>query len=88
MSGQTLYLELTAFRRDFGDLSVRLSDNPTFLGSLAGDDFSDEMEEEGQIIFVAADGQSVTVEGIGDSSEPYSWRPSNNSEVAPSRIML
>lgn len=49
--------------------------------SLAGPDFSTRMELIGTIQFTASNGDSVTITGINDSTEPYSWLPSNIGEV-------
>ena len=39
------------------------------------------MENSGTITIVASNGDSLTVTGISDSSEPYVWNPSNIADV-------
>lgn len=46
---------------------------------VAGPDFSTKMEDNGTITLVASDGTTLVLEGIGDSTEPYAWQPSNLS---------
>ena len=48
----------------------------------AGPEFSDQMEQSGRITFTASNGESVTVSGISDATEPYQWIPANSSAVA------
>lgn len=50
--------------------------------SAAGPEFSDAMKSDGTITMVASNGASVTISGIGDNTEPYSWFPSNLAAVA------
>lgn len=62
-----------------GRIRLRLSDSPTT--DTGQDDLSDQMEMSGSITFTATNGDSVTVTGIGDASEPYQWTPSNSADV-------
>ena len=82
-AGQTLYWKVLTFIGS--EVSIRLSSTPTEEGLDAGPDFSAQMEQSGTITFVASDGERLVVTGISDSSEPYSWTPSNSSEVSSFR---
>ena len=51
-----------------------------FVG--ADDDFTDEFESNGRLIFTASDDTTLEVTiGGSDTDEPYSWRPTNETEV-------
>ena len=65
-----------------GHTQIQLSPDQMTGGTGAGPEFTDAMEMNGSITFMASDGMSVTVTGIGDSTEPYAWTPSNASDVA------
>lgn len=52
----------------------------TDLGTDPGHELSDRMETSGTITLTASDGSSIVL-SIGDSTEPYSWVPSNAAAV-------
>lgn len=62
-------------------LEIRLALNQTESFSDSGPDLSDIMETQGTITFTDSAGNTLEVTGIGDSTEPYSWAPSNLSAV-------
>lgn len=72
-----LYFARIELRRGIGGLglSLRLSSTPTEASGLPGPDFSDQMEAEGSLTFVASNGATLVVTGISDSTEPYVWEP-------------
>ena len=83
-----LYLGQLEFVRTashvFGRLEVRLAPDQTTSVSPFGPEFSDAMESSGTITYVASDGETLTVTGISDSTEPYVWIPTEpkRTEVA------
>ena len=62
-------------------MGIRIASSQSVNSNDAGPDFSDQMESSGTITFVAEDGSSVEVTGIGDATEPYFWTPSNSAAV-------
>ena len=59
-------------------LAATSTENPF---DFINDDFSSEMESSGTITITSSNGDTVTIVGISDPSEPYSWVPSNISEL-------
>lgn len=77
-----LYLGRLNLPRSSGqNMTVRLSGGGGQSEDLPGPEFSNTMETSGTITFIASNGASLTVTGISDSSEPYSWMPSNFATV-------
>ena len=72
-----IYLGRLVLRSTDGRISLQLAPTASMHPGFAGDEFSDQMEQNGSITFEASDGESVTVTGISDSTEPYNWIPSN-----------
>ena len=71
-------------RNNFDHVNLRLSSSqttPITQVVQAGPEFSDVMESEGSIKLIATDGATVTITGIGDATEPYSWVPANTAAV-------
>ena len=80
------YLSFFRIRRTTINSTVNLHFTPdqiiTGSGSAGDQELSDEMEMDGTITVVSADGQETLVlTGISDSTEPYSWIPSNTAEM-------
>ena len=69
--GGTAYLTYVAM--DLTSFFLRLAPDTTSQDSDAGPEFTDDFEEEGQIILELDSGESITLEGISDRSEPYTW---------------
>ena len=62
-------------------IGIQLSDGTGGSEAGLGPEFSDQMENSGTITILASNGDSLTVTGISDSSEPYVWNPSNIADV-------
>ena len=72
------YFYLTIFGSST-NVHITLSSQPT--GVAPDEDFSDEMEQNGNITFVNSAGASLVVEMGNDTTEPYTWSPSNSTDI-------
>lgn len=79
--GVDVYLGLIQLRHSTGEVRFQLADSQTLAENTPSTGFSDQMEQNGSITLVASDGSTLTLSGIDDASEPYSWIPSNSAEV-------
>ena len=78
-SAAELYLgQVRLFDSGVVGLNIEDSSSGGFSGS---DDLSTQMEQNGTITFTASDGETLVVTGISDSTDPYSWTPTNSAEV-------
>ena len=80
IEGQNLYMGWFGLYNQDG-VRIRLASTATQGLSTSGPEFSDQMEQNGTIVVVASDGETLTITGITDTTEPYLWVPSNQSEV-------
>ena len=76
-----LFWGILIFGRANGEARVQLSDGTGAAEVVAGPDFSLQMENFGTLEFVASNGDSLTLTGIVDATEPYQWTPTNSAEV-------
>lgn len=75
-----LFLGYFAIPRTNVTFTIHLSDGISSEVD-AGPDFSTQMENSGTITIIASDSSTVTITGIADSAEPYSWIPSNIAAI-------
>ena len=62
------------------EFGIELSRN--YVPSIdAGPEFTNHMRNSGTLSFVASNGDSLVVQGIGDQFEPYYWHPTNTAEI-------
>ena len=81
-SGNELYLGVfTLPRLTNNPLNLQLSDPETEGPGNAGDAFTTQMETSGSITCLASDGESVVITGIDDTTEPYTWTPTNIADI-------
>ena len=81
VQGQELFLFWFALPRVGGNqCGIRLERSAS-ARDRPGPEFADSMEANGTITVVASDGSNLTLTGIGDSTEPYHWTPSNLSDA-------
>ena len=74
-----IFLARLGFTAGNFNFSLSLSDGVE-PPSQSGPEFSTVMEDNGTIDFTASNGSTLTLTGIADSTEPYSWMPSNHAE--------
>lgn len=90
--GSDLYLRIVRIRGGTasvaGRVQLRLARSTTENPAEVGPDFSTQMETSGSLTFVHPTVGSLTVAGPSaasnlstDTSDPYSWRPSNKAEI-------
>lgn len=82
-SGNPIFLQLVVLPRTghtTNVVTIHLAGSQT-EGLTQRRDFSTAMETNGTITFVASDNNQLVVSGIGDSTEPYVWTPSNATAV-------
>ena len=63
-------------------LKLHNSSNEEVNDGNAGDDLSTDFESSGTITITASDNSTLILTGIGDSTEPYFWTPSNSTAVS------
>ena len=64
-----------------GSVNLRFAPSQVLNENLANPDLSDSFEASGSIVIEASDGETLTLTGITDSTEPYAWTPSNSADV-------
>ena len=80
----TLYLAVLGLFRSGaqrGQIFMQLASSQSQSPTEAGPDFSNQVKTQGSIVIRASDGRSLTVTGISDRTEPYTWTPTNLEEL-------
>ena len=84
VGGATAYVQ-RVFLKSNGDVGLQLSTSSSGSGVSAGPEFTDAVKQKIIITFSKSGGDNqdfLFLNGIGDSTEPYVWTPSNSGAVA------
>ena len=84
VDGETAYLVDFLINISVGSITFQLSDDPNDdfpAGAAAGPSFLSAVRT-GLVITLLSGGSTIVINGIGDTTEPYSWTPSNSAALA------
>ena len=86
LDGQDSRLDYLDIRSDGSPCAMRTA-IPGDASGAAGPDFTDDFENRGQIT-VTIGPNTLVLTGISDATEPYSWLPSNQAEIAAFNVAV
>ena len=79
-NGAEAYLHGIELNRGTGRVRLFTAPTATDEQGFAGPDLTTEIEDNG-ILTIEAGSQTLVLDGLGDTTEPYFWIPSNSAEV-------
>ena len=66
---------------NIGRVELFLSTRPNAFTNVAGPEFTTEIKSSLRMEFIHATAGTLVLNGIGDSTEPYAWTPTNSAQV-------